>query len=223
MAVSSQDSALKRGTRTNQKARTRSALLQAATDLFREGRSPSMAEAADRSLVSVATAYRYFSSAEDLWWEAMQGAPLQQAFGESLERTQAAGPEPQARLEAAVRSHSFAVIDDQLPSRRVAQIALEQWFRQRDAADGQPIPHGAVRRNVLVGEVLRPLAGTLPERDFDRIANALGLVLGTEAVIALTDVAGLDAPAAKDSLLDAGRWLLAGALAEMADSVAPTS
>ena len=115
------------------------------------------------------------------------------------------------------------MIDDQLPFRRVAQIALEQWFRQRDAADGQPIPHGAVRRNVLVGEVLRPLAGTLPERDFDRIANALGLVLGTEAVIALTDVAGLDAPAAKDSLLDAGRWLLAGALAEMADSVAPTS
>jgi hypothetical protein len=32
----------------------------------------------------------------------------------------------------------------------------------------------------------------------------------------------LDAPAAKDALLDAGQWLLAGALAELTDSVAPT-
>ena len=63
--------------------------------------------------------------------------------------------------------------------------------------------------------MLSPLAGTLPEQDFDRIAHALGLVFGTEAMIALTDAVGLDAPAAKDALLDAGRWLLAGALAEL--------
>ena len=33
-----------------------------------------MQEAADRALVSVATAYRYFPSAEDLWWEASTAA-----------------------------------------------------------------------------------------------------------------------------------------------------
>jgi hypothetical protein len=41
-------------------------------------------------------------------------------------------------------------------------------------------------------------------------------------MIALTDTADLDAPAARDALLDAGRWLLAGALAELVDAVAPT-
>ena len=56
--------------RSNQKARTRTALLQSATGLVKEGRPPSMPEAADRALVSIATAYRYFSSAEELWWEA---------------------------------------------------------------------------------------------------------------------------------------------------------
>jgi len=222
MTVSRQDSPLRNGTRTNQKARTRAALLQAATDLFREGRSPSMPEAADRALVSVATAYRYFSSAEDLWWEATQAAVFQQTFDETLERTKAAGPDPQARLEAAVRSNSFAMIDDPVPFRRIAQIALELWFRQRDPADDREIPNRAGRRNELISEVLSPLGGTLPEREFDRIANALGLVLGTEAMIALIDAVGLDAPTAKDALLDAGRWLLAGALAELADSVAPT-
>ena len=100
-AVSHQDPSLGKGTRTNQKARTRAALLQATTDLLREGKSPSMPEAADGALVSVTTAYRYFSSAEDLWWEATKAAEFQQTLDETLERTKAAGPDPQARLEAA--------------------------------------------------------------------------------------------------------------------------
>ena len=179
-----------------------------------------MPEAADRALVSVATAYRYFSSAEDLWWEATTADAFEQSVEEAIERTRAAGAEPQARLEAAVRSNGFAMIDDQAPFRRVAQIALEQWFR-RAARDDQQIPISAGRRNELIRAVLSPLADRLPEHDYDRIANALGLVLGTEAMIALTDAVGLDAPSAKAALLDASRWLLAGALAELSEAPAP--
>jgi AcrR family transcriptional regulator len=221
MDLSGQDKPLTKSPRTNQKARTRAALLQAATDLFREGGSPSMPEAADRALVSVATAYRYFSSAEDLWWEATLAGEFQQTFDETVERTRTAGSEPQARLEAAVRGNGFAMIDDQAPFRRLAQIALEQWFRRREAPDDQQMPIRAGRRNELTREVLNPLAGTLPEQEFDRIAHALGLVLGTEAMISLIDAVGLDAPAAKDALLDASRWLLAGALAELTEVPAP--
>jgi hypothetical protein len=59
------------------------------------------------------------------------------------------------------------------------------------------------------------LRGELSERDVDRIAHALALVISSEAVIALCDAVRLDVPAAKESLLDAGRWLLSGALAEL--------
>ena len=180
-----------------------------------------MPKAADRALVSVATAYRYFSSAEDLWWEATLAEVFQQTVDESIERTRAAGSEPQARLEAAVRGNGFAMIDDQAPFRRVAQIALERWFRQREAPDDQQMPTRARRRNELIREVLSPLGGTIPEQEFDRVAHALGLVFGTEAMISLTDAVGLDAPAAKDALLDASRWLLAGALAELTEAPAP--
>jgi hypothetical protein len=81
-----------------------------------------MPEAADRALVLVATACRYFSSAEDLWWEATQAA-FQQTLDETLERTKAAGLGPQARPDAAVRSYGSAMIDDPVPFRRVTQIA----------------------------------------------------------------------------------------------------
>jgi hypothetical protein len=37
-------------------------------------------------------------------------------------------------------------------------------------------------------------------------------------MISLTDAVGLDVPSAKKALLDAARWPLAGALAELADA-----
>lgn len=64
---------------------------------------------------------------------------------------------------------------------------------------------------------LAPLVGQLPEKQFDRIVHALGLVAGSEAMISLIDAVGLDVPEAKKTLIDAGRWLLAGALAELTD------
>ncbi len=154
-----------------------------------------MPEAADRALVSVATAYRYFSSAEDLWWEASNEAFGDQGtLAEAEQRVEAAGSDPQARLEALIRSVGF------------------------DAPDSERIPIRQGRRNEQIRRVIDPLHGRLPKKDLDRIAHALGLVVGTEAMVALTDAVGLDVPATKKTLLDAGRWLLAGALAELTDA-----
>ena len=48
--------------RTNQKARTRTALLGAARALLAEGVSPTVEQAADRAAISRTTAYRYFAN-----------------------------------------------------------------------------------------------------------------------------------------------------------------
>ncbi len=206
----------------NQKARTRSALLNAAAELVREGRSPSMPDAAGRALVSVATAYRYFPSAEELWWEASNVAfGDETTLARAAQRVEAAGSDPQARLEALIRSVGFQMLDDQVPFRRIAKSALEQWFRQVDSPPAQRVPIRQGRRNDQIRRVVSSLDGQLDRKDVDRIAHALGLVIGTEAMIALTDAVGLDVPAAKRTLLDAARWLLAGALAEMNEAPAP--
>jgi AcrR family transcriptional regulator len=219
MMLSSQEDARNSGGRVNQKTRTRTALLRAAAELVRDGRPPSMPEAADRALVSVATAYRYFSSAEDLWWEASNEALGEQAnLAQAPQQIEAAGSDPQARLEALIRSVGFDMLDDQVPYRRIANSALEQWFRQADRPPGERVPIRQGRRNQQVRTVLAPLEARLPRKDLDRIAHALGLVIGSEAMISLTDAVGLDVPAAKKTLLDAGRWLLAGALAELPDT-----
>lgn len=219
MPLSRQVDSRRIGGRANQKARTRTALLQAATELVKQGKSPSMPEAADRALVSVATAYRYFSSAEDLWWEASNMAVgLGDIVADADQRVEAAGDDPQARLEALVRTIGFRMLDDQLPFRQIAKTVLEQWFRQADAPESERVPIRQGRRNDQIRKAIAPLQGQLSKRDIDRIAHALGLVIGTDAMIALTDAVGLDVAAAKKTLLDASRWLLAGALAELSQT-----
>lgn len=174
-----------------------------------------MSEAAERALISIATAYRYFSSAEELWWEASNKAIGPEALAEAERRLEAAGSDPQARLEVLIRSIGFRMLDDQVPYRQIAKTALEQWFRQADSPDTERVPIRQGRRNDQIRKALAPLSNRVAKKDIDRVAHALGLVVGTEAMIALTDAVGLDVPAAKRTLLDASRWLLAGALAEL--------
>ena len=52
--------------RVNQKQRTRAELLRAARELAEKGGQPGVAEAADHAGISRATAYRYFSNADDM-------------------------------------------------------------------------------------------------------------------------------------------------------------
>ena len=205
--------------RSNQRTRTREALIQAAVELVREGCAPSMPEAAARALVSNATAYRYFGSADELWQEASMFAA---EFGPMLEDAEGlmdqAGDDPRARLEAAVRSIGWRMLDDQAPFRLVAKTALERWFAQSDAPPEDRVPVREGRRNRPCQKVVEPLVGKLDDRDLDRVAAALGTVLGTDSMLALTDGVGLNAEDAKPVMLDAARWLLAGALAEVGEA-----
>jgi AcrR family transcriptional regulator len=202
--------------RTNQKARTRSALVQAAVELVREGRPPSIPDAADRALISVATAYRYFPTADELWFEASaQAVGFEPTLLEADQRIEGAGDDPVDRLEALVRSMGFAMVDDQAPFRRLAKGALEQWFNQVDVPIEVRAPMRQGRRNEFIATVLAPLRGRLPDAEVDRIAHALGVVVGTDVMLALTDGVGLEGDEVKQAMLDAARWMLTGALAEL--------
>src|SRR6516165_3280011 len=172
MALSRQEETRSKPGRTNQKARTRTALLTAASELVREGRPASIPEAADRALVSVATAYRYFSSAEELWWEASKSIAFEGGMAEAHRRIDEAGNEPQARVEALIRSTGFRTLDDQVPYRQMAKAALDQWFRQIDVGEGERVPIREGRRNEGIRSAIAPLRAELRQSDVDRIAHA---------------------------------------------------
>ncbi|MEX2586795.1 MAG: TetR/AcrR family transcriptional regulator [Actinomycetota bacterium] len=195
--------------RVNQKTRTRHALLQAAVDLVRQGKPPSMAEAAELALVSAATAYRYFPSAQALWEE----ASLELTEPWELDVIDAAGEDPAARLDAVVQSIGWHMLDEEVPYRNLARASLERWFREAGLPEHERVPVREARRMRWNAKALEPLRDQLPEPTIDQLVNALALVWGTEAVVVLRDVCRLDVEEAKRVMLNAARWMLEGALA----------
>ncbi len=201
--------------RVNQKARTRAALVAAAVKLVREGRPPSIPDAAAEALVSVPTAYRYFARADDLWAEASFEAVGLDDWIEAIDADiDSAGGDVVARALAA-SGVVERMLGDQAPFRRLAKAGIDQWFAQRDVdASSEVVPVRAGRRNRNNEMVVAPLRGSVSDDRLDRLVRALGLISGTEAMIALTDALDLEPDAAMDTLHDAVRWLVSGALAD---------
>lgn len=199
--------------RANQKARTRQALLRAAAELLDEGHPPSMPEAAERALVSVATAYRYYRTADELWDDAASYnvAPLVDE-AELEQRIEAAGDDVEARLEILVRAIGWAFLDKPVLARRAAKASLDGWFAQQ-ARGEEPRSNRPRNRNRWNALALRPLRDQLEDHQVDAIVEALGLAWGSEPTITLLDVLDLSPEAAKERMLTAALWILRSGLA----------
>lgn len=201
--------------RVNQKARTRTAIVEAAVELLREGRPVTVPDAAERARVSPATAYRYFSSVEALSDEAalelLEVFSAQEAVTAAID---AAGDDVQARLEALVRSIGWEMLTQQMPFRRLAKAGLDQWFAQQPDGPGGAIPVRMGRRDVHTRRVLEPVRRSMKKADYERLVWALNVGWGTEAMISLIDINQLDPETALEVMLATCRWILAGALAD---------
>lgn len=176
-----------------------------------------MPAAAAEALVSPATAYRYFASADALWSEA---AYHTEAFGEAWlasvdEQIAAAGADVSARAEVAIRVVMGRMLAEPAAYRQAAKAGLEQWFAQQDTPPEDRAPVRAGRRTRHLRNVVEPLREQGHEAAAVRIERALATLIGTDALIALTDAANLNAEEAMATLLDASHWLISGALAEL--------
>lgn len=169
--------------RDNQRRRTRKALLEAAAQLTREGRRPSLEEVAEAALVSRATAYRYFPSIEALLVEASLDVAMPQ-----VDELYAGLPaDPVARLE-----RLDAALDDMLRAnepqfRMMLANAMTQVVRG-EAAAGTPTRQN--RRTPLIEAALE--GANLRPGSRERLAHALAVLIGTESMVVFRDVLRLD-------------------------------
>lgn len=174
-----------------------------------------MPEAADRALVSIATAYRYFTTAEELWEEAAVFNLDDLLDEEALERAvEAVGNDVEARLEVVIRQIGWHMLDEQMPYRQMAKTSLDRWFAQQRNEDGQRRSTRPGHRNRWNTLVVEPLRGTLTDAQLTGLIEALGLAWGIEALISLYDVLELEPDAAKHRMLTTCRWIIRGALAD---------
>ena len=167
--------------------RTRAAIIEAATALLREGRPPTVAEAAERALVSRATAYRYFPTQESLLLDVANV----EALLEPVEELVASFPadDPAQRLAALAGTFTQAMLSEAL-IRTGERIYMDTWLANQSHGNRTPVRAG--RRMRYIDEALRPLGERLGEPARRRLRSALALALGTHAVIAMKDSAGVD-------------------------------
>jgi AcrR family transcriptional regulator len=192
--------------RTNQKRRTRQALLDACTRALDQGRTPTLAEVAEEALVSRATAYRYFPSIEALIEEAFfeQEIPTaEEVFSEQIDDPL----ERVLRVEQEVNDVLFA---HEVSTHVVVRNIIDAWLA--DAPGNRAVRPG--RRLPLLDAALEPLSDALGRARLLRLRNALALTIGTEAVLATRDVCGLDVDEAREVTRWASAALVRQALEE---------
>src|SRR5260370_10934577 len=118
--------------RYKQKRRTRTAVLTAARELIRQGKIPSVADAADAADVSRRTAYRYFPTQEQLLTEAqLEGG---RASIEPVFEPAELAHDVEARLDALVPA-MYAELQSTEPLMRTMILLTVDRSRSEHTAD----------------------------------------------------------------------------------------
>jgi AcrR family transcriptional regulator len=172
--------------RANQKRRTRKDLLQAAAQLMKQGRRPSLDEVAEAALVSRATAYRYFPSTDALLAEASLDVVTPDAAALFASNAPA---DPAARLEKV----DAALHDMMLANEPALRLMLANALQRaaRGEVEGET-PLRQNRRTPLIEAALEPVRRQFKPGSLDLLAKALALIVGTEAMVVFKDVLQVD-------------------------------
>ena len=187
--------------RTNQKARTRDALIAAARQLLAEGVTPTVEAAAAEASVGRTTAYRYFPNSRAL---------LAATYPEIEERSLLGADPPEdplARLEIMAENFTRQILEHEPELRAQLRLALEG-----EPAGGESLPFRRGRRIRWIEEALSPLEGRMPEGELGRLVLGIGATLGIEALVWLTDMGGLSREEAVEVMRSNARTLLRSAL-----------
>jgi AcrR family transcriptional regulator len=177
--------------RTNQKARTQRAIVEACVELIRQRRSVTMPEVAKAAMVSEATAYRYFPDLASLLARAL--AEDWPTPAEALAPV-AASEDPVERVAFATRFLLRGVAERQAVVRSMISATLVQPELSGTARPG--IRFGLIE--YALSPFIDVLEVTAPEL-LAQLRLGLAVVVSAEALFSLTDLCGLSIEDAIDS------------------------
>jgi AcrR family transcriptional regulator len=174
--------------RVNQKKRTRAAVVAAAHELVRQGLTPTVAQAAEAALVSRTTAYRYFPTQQSLLVELAVSANVDDLEALVAQPLDVDGVTD--RAVEVVQGFNRRVLDDEVHYRTTLRLYLDQWLAAAAEGDTSPVVREG-RRIRWLTTTLAPLRGSVPDEDIDRLAAALSVLMGMEAMSVLREVCDL--------------------------------
>jgi AcrR family transcriptional regulator len=180
--------------RTNQKQRTRDAILDGARRLMGRGETVTVAAAAAEHGISRATAYRYFSDPQALALEAGL-ATLVPPYEEVVAGT------------TDLRTRLAAITAAMIRLTIAHEAAFRQYLAHSVTATEGSGSRGA-RRVGYMNRALADLPHDLSAAAQADLVAALATIAGIEGLVALTDVAGRDSESAARIMADIAEAIL---------------
>jgi AcrR family transcriptional regulator len=172
--------------RYRQRRRTRSAIINAAAELLRSGKTaPGVNEIADAADVSRRTVYQYFPTVEQLLLDATLGLLSQAAVDDAIDRADPGGDDASSRVSAMIRALTGMSSQTMPLGRSLIRLTVDAPA----GSTGQP--RRGYRRIDWIETAIEPLRGRLDDGGFERLVSALAMVIGWEALIVLQDLRGL--------------------------------
>jgi AcrR family transcriptional regulator len=185
--------------RTQQKSRTRQALVTATRELLAQGLTPKVEDAAEFAGISRTTAYRYFPNQRSLLLAAHP-----QISPETLLPADAPN-DPSARLDAFIASFNRYNFDWEPQLRTSLRLSLEPTGIQPALRQGRAV--------AWIEDALEPVRHTRPDIDIHRLAIAIRSATGIESLVWLIDIAGYTRDQAAQTVRRTAHALLDAALA----------
>ena len=192
--------------RFRQRRRTRAAIVAAAAELLRAGRTPSVSDIAEAADVSRRTVYLHFPTVEQLLLDATLGMLSQAAVDDAIDAADTDG-DPGERVAAMIRTVN-AMAAETLP---LGRSLIRLTVAPADGAE-PPSPRRGYRRTAWLERALEPLRSQVDPPTFERLVSALAMVVGWEALIVLQDVRGLSPEEQLETTLWAARTLIRATL-----------
>jgi AcrR family transcriptional regulator len=192
--------------RTQQKSRTRQALVDAARRLLADGLTPRVEDAAADAGISRTTAYRYFANQRSLLVAAQPQIQPQTLLGPD------APTDPLARLDAFMTAFTGYNLQWEPQLRSALRLSLEPPAQHPASADPERPLLRRGRAVAWIEDALAPLADSHPQIDRRQLAIAIRSATGIETLIWLRDVAGQSADEAAETVRHTARALLDAAI-----------
>ena len=181
--------------RIGQKRKTRELLLATAKKMLVKGENISVEQVAQVAGISKATAYRYFSNKDIL----LKEASLQRGL---MDKDDLFGDidvcNLNARIEKLIDYH-FEVLTTNEDVFRLYLGAI----MQNSVRDKKNYSRGG-KRILLIAEALLPLKKEISKETFDKMVNAISLLMGIESVSILKDICGLE----NGSIQEMWKWMI---------------
>ena len=181
--------------RISQKKKTRELLLATAKEMLVNGENISVEQVALEASISKATAYRYFSNKDILLKEASLQRGLidkEDLFGEIDES------DLKTRVEKLIEYHFEVLTTNEDVFRLYLGTVMQSSVR-----DKKNYSRGG-KRILLIAEAILPLKKEVSEETFDKIVNAISLLMGIESVTILKDICGLE----NGSIQEMWKWMI---------------